>query len=547
MESKLHIVLATNRELFTMQYPGSTVRASRVGLESNDLILQPKNLPSRAVILAGDGYTVAEHNGRGNAVRMGSSIAAAVFTIDGSPYDRSSGVAIRLKSDPDLAFEVNYRKFESGTNISLWSITGHREYSCRFTLNGDGTISPLMNRDVVFGEGTRDKNIISLVPKHASNRIEFKIDNTSWSSTAAATRAVEEKEEERRMLHPTIAASLLTPSFLRDLYENGFTKLSGVIEADLIEAAFKEVNRQLGASSSTTDKFKVKTIAKESAVTALFNDSCLPDLMFKFFGGNKRYHQGAGQLALRFPGDACIGQTAKTNPAHFSAVASGWHIDGCANNFIPGVTDHFGQIRNFDCLVGVCLSATTREMSGELCVWPGSHRILADYFSRDDNLRRVQERGNSALPLKETKTLFRNLKPHHCLAQPGDVFLANYMTAHFIAPNSSPNIRYAVYFRVHGPDFDGRGGVAPESMLSPWSHWPCMRDQGEEETAQSSFRGGEEKVDITDEMLEVQASLDNFFLTPEIDGWACKACTYLHAGRELEMLACAVCGNVREN
>ena len=28
-------------------------------------------------------------------------------------------------------------------------------------------------------------------------------------------------------------------------------------------------------------------------------------------------------------------------------------------------------------------------------------------------------------------------------------------------------------------------------------------------------------------------------------GWACKACTYLHAGQEASFLACAVCGQQR--
>ena len=380
---------------------------------------------------------------------------------------------------------------------------------------------------------------------------EFRQDNASVRSAAATSRAEEEKEEERQQLLPSIAASLLTPSFLRAFEESGFAKLPRLVGEDLVEAALKEINRELGASTSTTDKFKAKTFAKAAAVTDLFNKSCLPHLMTELLGGEMRYHQPAGQLALRFPGDACIGNTAKTTPAHFAAVAKGWHIDGCANNFIPGITDHFGKINNFDCLVGVCLSATTREMSGELCVWPGSHEILADYFGRADNLKRVQDRGNSELPLSETPTLFRDIKPHHCLAQPGDVFLCNYMTAHFIAPNSSPHVRYAVYFRVHGPEFDGRFGSAPESMLSPWCHWPVMASmyesrRGEEKAGGGGGGSGGGGGGYGGEMTEVQASLDNIFLTPKVEGWACRACTYLHSPSEFEMLACKICATVRE-
>ena len=62
----------------------------------------------------------------------------------------------------------------------------------------------------------------------------------------------------------------------------------------------------------------------------------------------------------------------------------------------------------------------------------------------------------------------------HCTGNAGDVFLANYMTAHFIAPNTSADIRYAVYFRLSAPTFsEGRqhGGTRPASILDPWVDW----------------------------------------------------------------------------
>ena len=69
------------------------------------------------------------------------------------------------------------------------------------------------------------------------------------------------------------------------------------------------------------------------------------------------YQQARGQLALRFPGDACAGaESCECPPEHFEAVRKGWHIDGCPNDFIPGTTDHYGRIQHFDALVGVLLS-----------------------------------------------------------------------------------------------------------------------------------------------------------------------------------------------
>jgi hypothetical protein len=53
------------------------------------------------------------------------------------------------------------------------------------------------------------------------------------------------------------------------------------------------------------------------------------------------------------------------------------------------------------------------------------------------------------------------------------------MTAHFIAPNTSPYIRYAVYFRVKGPAFNGGVEHIPESMLFPWINWKGMENVNE--------------------------------------------------------------------
>ena len=46
----------------------------------------------------------------------------------------------------------------------------------------------------------------------------------------------------------------------------------------------------------------------------------------------------SGQLALRFPGDACVGESAESSPQNFEGVRKGWHIDGCASDFLPGET-----------------------------------------------------------------------------------------------------------------------------------------------------------------------------------------------------------------
>jgi hypothetical protein len=117
----------------------------------------------------------------------------------------------------------------------------------------------------------------------------------------------------------------------------------------------------------------------------------------------------------------------------------------------------------------VLLSDVPDKMSGELCVYPGSHEKMALHFAPPGVIEDVRVRGNKALPTGAgTDTLFGGAAAVHCTGRAGDVFVANYLTAHFVAPNMSPHIRYAVYFRVHAPSLEQRratGGDATDSMV----------------------------------------------------------------------------------
>lgn len=268
------------------------------------------------------------------------------------------------------------------------------------------------------------------------------------------------------------AQELITPEAYDSLRHNGFCKLDQAVPKNLINGALLEINKRLGASKNT-DTFKAKSFPKHPAITNLFNKSVIPFVLQRLLGGDKRkrYRQGSGQLALRFPGDFTPNNSAKANDIALRNVASHWHIDGCPNDFIKGVTDHYGTVHNFDVLVGVLLSDVDAKLGGELCCFPGSHMELATFFAKEDNLEKVYQFGNQALPTgPRTWDVFKQ-KPVHCTGKAGDVFLANYMTAHFVAPNTSPHIRYAVYFRVskHGVNRKNPDGKHnPASMLAPW-------------------------------------------------------------------------------
>ena len=80
--------------------------------------------------------------GRGRGICFGPASEAAMFIADGSIHS----MAVRVADDPELALEVNHRKFEKGNKLSAWFSKGHPEWALRFTLNADRSLSPLDNK-----------------------------------------------------------------------------------------------------------------------------------------------------------------------------------------------------------------------------------------------------------------------------------------------------------------------------------------------------------------------------------------------------------------
>ena len=272
----------------------------------------------------------------------------------------------------------------------------------------------------------------SLFARMTSRALSLRYERVAAVEKAARAARVAALEAEAKR----IAADRATLDALRD---DGFVSLRGAIDAELVRAARREINRELGAAQ-TTDAFKNKTFASHPAILALVKDSVVPLLLAELLGGDAEYYRqrvNVGQLALRFPGDLCEPGTVACSSAHFAAQL--WHIDGCATDFVPGLTDHYGEIRNFNVLLGCLLSDVPEPLSGELCVYPGSHAELAAHFAEPGKLEDLRKRGHPAFP---SKALFKR-PVVHCTGRAGDLFLANYMTAHLIAPNTAPDVRYA--------------------------------------------------------------------------------------------------------
>lgn len=65
--------------------------------------------------------------------------------------------------------------------------------------------------------------------------------------------------------------------------------------------------------------------------------------------------------------------------------------------------------------------------------------------------------------------------PEQILVNAGDIVLAHYQTAHSIAPNVSPHIRYCVYFRLHHSSHQIDHGK-PDCLTNIWIDYDGIRD-----------------------------------------------------------------------
>jgi len=419
-------------------------------------------------------------NGIFSELRVGLAKEGCDFFLDGS---LPNGCTIYRDAEKKQWLENTEDKRVPETEINCWGCVEHKEWAKEYVFNGDGTVSPKPNpKNVCLGLNKKNDGRVVFVPRNDKTRRLVIGGGDELAGYFEELRVEAAKAEAAREAARHAALSRLTPAFCTAFRDQGYCKLESLVPKELVLSARGEINRQLGEGNKTSDAFKAKTFASHPAILSLVRDSAVPAVLSELLGGDEEWYRarlGTGQLALRFPGDMCpagtkCGPEGAISKAHFDGIRKGWHIDGCPNQFIPGVTDHFGKIHNFDMLIGVLLSDTVdKKMAGELVVYPGSHHALASYFkSNRDVLNKLRDKGMEHLPTAQTDALFK--QPVHCTGKAGDVFMANYMTAHLIAPNVSADIRYAVYFRVSGPAFEktmAQGGGNVSAMLDPWSTW----------------------------------------------------------------------------
>ncbi|KAL3908475.1 MAG: hypothetical protein SGPRY_009783 [Prymnesium sp.] len=382
--------------------------------------------------------------------------------------------------------EIDHDRRDVGTAVLLWGCVENPEWVKPYIFHADGSISPARDPiglciGVQYAEEGRSQ--LLLVPRDDPRRLVLCAGGGEVVGGGGGGLVERLKQEAAnlqagRQAMEAHALALLSPGLCSMLRKDGSVVLPSFIPPHLVRRARGEINRRLGRG-----EFNARAMASDPSISALIRDSALPCVLNALLGGGAEWYRSHcewAQISLRSPGDMCPdgeGWAAGggLSPEHWSRMVRGWHIDGCACDESKGETDHYGTIRSFSLLVGVLLADIAQPMSGELVVLPGSHQRLADYFSADEErIEQLRTNGAASLPNGEqTDSLFApGVK--HFTGRAGDVILSNFMTAHLVAPNTSPDIRYAVYFRFSCPALEQRKEQQPgsvRSMLQPWCDW----------------------------------------------------------------------------
>jgi len=246
---------------------------------------------------------------------------------------------------------------------------------------------------------------------------------------------------------------ILTDEQKQEFAEHGVLKLPGIVPQELVIQARRAINANLGANGMHPDeltKFRAQSycpgLQGDPAITNLYNESQLKAVAEEFIGAGKVSPVRGGQIALRFP--------SFDPPREFRP-----HLDGMYSP-TNGVKE--GTIGNFTALVGVFLSDIPERYSGNFTYWPGTHTKYEEYF-----------RQHGPQSLLDGLPPIEMPEPVQFTGQAGDAAFVHYQIGHSIASNSSPNIRYAIFFRLHHIDHDKYHW---ECMTDIWKEWEGMQN-----------------------------------------------------------------------
>ncbi len=237
------------------------------------------------------------------------------------------------------------------------------------------------------------------------------------------------------------------------LARDGWVRIPGLVPRALVDGALREINHRLGSGehpgkdSYADSRDYLSEYVSSPAVMALSGP--LDALARELLGDGKVEPCSQAQIALRFP------SASDDAPARRSV-----HVDGL-------FADKGEPVVRYSFCAGVALSAVKGANRGNLVVYPGTHRMIA---------ARVRRLGLRSLK-GGCENILRLPAPVQVEANPGDVIVFHYQTAHDKARNDSPEIRYMAYFRYWHVDAwrDKSPSYLKRALAEPWLEWPAMR------------------------------------------------------------------------
>ena len=155
-------------------------------------------------------------------------------------------------------------------------------------------------------------------------------------------------------------------------------------------------------------------------------------------------------------------QVALNIPPH-GQRPGGPHIDG-------HVKQHRDQTApdSFTLLAGVFLSDEQEVDQGNLWVWPGSHLVHEELFSRQGTDVLMANGGHITM-LDDPPALGR---PVPVLGTRGDLLLAHFLLGHNTGSNLGPTTRRMLYYRLGCPDHAARWA---DTFVDAFTEYPRLR------------------------------------------------------------------------
>lgn len=238
---------------------------------------------------------------------------------------------------------------------------------------------------------------------------------------------------------------VLTLDAKLNFISDGYMMLPSVIPPVLVRDAVKFINMQIGGGiinpqlnlrHDPVTQFAT-TITDDPRITNLLNETRLVEVIHSLLYGEYSYNYKSSsvraygaQIALRYPQEG--------NPP-VAPLLNGYHIDGLDK----------AQHSTFSLLVGVCLSDTLEDYSGNLGIWPGSHHSIHECIARCGLPAEPKQ-----FEVEETASKLREImkidlgEPMQVKLFAGDAIIVHQKVAHRGMPNYSPYIRNMIYFRV---------------------------------------------------------------------------------------------------